>query len=705
MEKIEINTKTPIEGFVTLTIENFIERDNELIIKLGNDDYKQINTGEYLTFMRTVNGENGIKKIYQESVLVIKKDENNYIHTELIPTKKTYLRRAEWHELYYNETDSYYLIHCEDEHYLYAQDLAIGEVLTRALNINIGETAQEVGADRGGEDILLRNANPIAEDETPGQIIYLKDYKGNLLGSFSEIYTINTFSKQPLTIEDCIIRQEKEKTCNKEYDNITTYYYSFLPQSEDRHSFILKDFNSYLASQAFYFETKYNPFYYYTVVLDNDGLPVELDKNGNPVKHCRLYGDIWFGGLNNSIDKKYINENPSISNLYLPKTYYSVNLGISGDIDETSLGVEDYFSEDFAKNTEETLIPDFIDMERIKYTPYRFTSENETGSTISGNTRGIPTPNDPTLYVNGPINKITIYPHFRERTLLDTSNNTNTFSSSGNLYYDGWYINTEDEENQYWNGYDWRVGARTGNTGFSLFKNFISTCGKTADLIGYLNFTDNDVFYRKHKVSKSFFRFSFYDSKNPLNQKLLSYSTVFLDENELYYKFVKQKMFIDFCRSDENNQDDLVIIAQTAGSNKNVETVFCESTNVSARVDTKITLTNEYDRTRSAEGFNLYLFAEDIPQGNTSRTIYMRIDFNHAGNGKTVPMIVWPKDKGGQYMELNIDNFIENLYIPVRIKEYKGKYVYTIDGAEYDGDGNMELILFEPKLNARVNEV
>ena len=251
MEKIEINTKTPIEGFVTLTIENFIERDNELIIKLGNDDYKQINTGEYLTFMRTVNGENGIKKIYQESVLVIKKDENNYIHTELIPTKKTYLRRTDWHELYYNETDSYYLIHCEDEHYLYAQDLAIGEVLTRALNINIGESAQEVGADRGGEDILLRNANPIAEDETPGQIIYLKDYKGNLLGSFSEIYTINTFSKQPLTIEDCIIRQEKEKTCNKEYDNITTYYYSFLPQSEDRHSFILKDFNSYLASQAF----------------------------------------------------------------------------------------------------------------------------------------------------------------------------------------------------------------------------------------------------------------------------------------------------------------------------------------------------------------------------------------------------------------------------------------------------------------------
>ena len=108
---------------------------------------------------------------------------------------------------------------------------------------------------------------------------------------------------------------------------------------------------------------------------------------------------------------------------------------------------------------------------------------------------------------------------------------------------------------------------------------------------------------------------------------------------------------------------------------------------------------NEFDRTKSAEGFNLYLFAEDhnLLDENGEKTIYMRVEFNHAGNGKTIPMIMWPK-RNNVFVPLTTENFIESLYIPVKISYLNGRYVYYIPTANTN-DGNIELILFEPKLD------
>jgi hypothetical protein len=118
------------------------------------------------------------------------------------------------------------------------------------------------------------------------------------------------------------------------------------------------------------------------------------------------------------------------------------------------------------------------------------------------------------------------------------------------------------------------------------------------------------------------------------------------------------------------------------------------------RLDTKMVITNEFDRTKSSEGFNLYLFAEDknFNLENGEKTIYMKVEFNHAGNGKTLPMIMWPKIDG-KYVPLTMDNFIENLYIPIKLTYIDGKYVYYIPGAENSDNGNIDLILFEPKLD------
>ena len=137
------------------------------------------------------------------------------------------------------------------------------------------------------------------------------------------------------------------------------------------------------------------------------------------------------------------------------------------------------------------------------------------------------------------------------------------------------------------------------------------------------------------------------------------------------------------------------------GINPNAAVVLCSADTVSSRVDTKMVLTNEYDRTKSSEGFNIYLFSEDknLNLENGEKTIYMKVEFNHAGNGKTIPLIMWPKDEDGKYIALTIDNFIENLYIPIKLTYIDGKYVYYIPNAINNDNGNIDLVLFEPKLD------
>jgi hypothetical protein len=130
--------------------------------------------------------------------------------------------------------------------------------------------------------------------------------------------------------------------------------------------------------------------------------------------------------------------------------------------------------------------------------------------------------------------------------------------------------------------------------------------------------------------------------------------------------------------------------------------VFYESDAVSARLDTEITIKNEYQTDKSSEGFNLYLFADDAEGANAERTIYMKVEFNHAGNGKTIPMIMWPK-KGGSYVPLYVNNYIDSLYIPVNIRYINRKYVYSIPGAKNEGN-TIRLVLFEPKLDFNEDE-
>ena len=516
-----------------------------------------------------------------------------------------------------------------------------------------------------------------------------------------------------------------------------------------------------------YLETKFNPFYSYFINTDPEtGEPLEYDEYGEVIKHCRLYKDSWWDeGYSVENAKKagkiYVNEGQNGVTLSYDTYYWNVNVGLSSPVNESTLGSYDNFNTRFIEDIEQSLIPDIVDMERVKYSPmvfdstkrdvvwYKWTSPNDdrykevyTNTWISPETTEdwaqVPvysaasttsfineaflfdaTNSDGyclfreetdsytkavTTYIYKPTEEIiddsltvatsiTMSFHFRERQkisgeteqdiLLLRKRNTNL--TSGNVYSDGWYINPDSGDTIWWNGFKSNSSTFPNDD----FEDFMKESGLTSDLIGCLNFTDNDIFYKKKKVSQSFVRLSFYNSPDPIEQKLLYYSTIFIDATELYGKYVKQLMYME--------DNDLFNEKKNKDLNLNAAVVFCSG---GTRLDTKMVITNEFDRTKSSEGFNLYLFAEDknFNLENGEKTIYMKVEFNHAGNGKTLPMIMWPK-VNGEYVPLTIDNFIENLYIPIKLTYINDRYVYYIPDAYKNENGNIDLVLFEPKID------
>jgi len=291
----------------------------------------------------------------------------------------------------------------------------------------------------------------------------------------------------------------------------------------------------------------------------------------------------------------------------LVKNYYQIPLNLSENTDYVHLMQEENINNEFIANAKASLVPEVIDFEKLKYSPY----VNITGDTPSM------------------ASSITFNLHFRKRT-EDSK----------------WEITGED-----WNN---------------------STPG-TSDVLGWLNFVDSDVQYQKLKVRKSFIRLSFYTTNDPLTQKLLFYSTVFLDGGELYGKFVKTKAYL------KNNTGYTEQVISYTGT---------------PRVDSQIVIKNEYNYDKSSEGFYLYLFASDAPE-NEPKTIYMKVEFNHAGVGRTFPMI--PAKEG-----VTLENYMENLYIPLNIRYKGGKYMYGFKPIKdfcTETNNNIIFDLYEPILD------
>ena len=275
-----------------------------------------------------------------------------------------------------------------------------------------------------------------------------------------------------------------------------------------------------------------------------------------------------------------------------------------------------------------------------------------------------------------PIRELEFNLHFRDRLDLD--------KNDGSIR-DGW--NTTDE--QYWNGVELNGNIlKYVNDGYT---------DEFADSLDLLGFTEDDIRFNKTKIKKTFLRLMFYSSKEMLKKELLYYSTIFLDSGELYRTYNTIK-----------SQD--------------LEVFDKERTDNSLRLSARFSVKNKYDSNKSSEGFYLYLFPSEVMGETTTTTIYMKVEFNHAGYGKTIPMMLprakgsdantpinlsdlrfplnfTPEDKEGM-VDFDFAAYQNNIMIPIEIEYNKelNTYAYSFPFLGEQSNEKVVFNLFEPRI-------
>lgn len=232
----------------------------------------------------------------------------------------------------------------------------------------------------------------------------------------------------------------------------------------------------------------------------------------------------------------------------------------------------------------------------------------------------------------------------------------------------------------------------------------------TSDLLGKIGFDDDDVLYQHKSLQQSFLRLLFYDTPNRNNQSLLYYSTIFLDSNVLYGKYLK------FLRKKiQRNEESQYVL------NSDIQ-------NQEHRLDTQLHCYDKFNNSGCSEGFYIYLFANAI-QGNVPTPIYMKAEFNHAKYGVTIPLVL-PKDSSlrpipsnsedfptsysmvidsknlnpnqtGICLETNLDRLNKDMHtrLIVEYNEKNKQTIWRLPNNDFINNGKIVLNLFEPKTN------
>lgn len=254
---------------------------------------------------------------------------------------------------------------------------------------------------------------------------------------------------------------------------------------------------------------------------------------------------------------------------------------------------------------------------------------------------------------------------------------------------------TTDNES-YWNGTYISNGKVTlmDNVGDSVMKNgFFSYDDKSeqSDLLSYLDFTNNDVKYRKNKLKKSFLRLSFYDSMNASDQNLLAYYTIFYNTGNAFTKLMRHfeeedysYSMINTINSENTNKLNGIRVNREPYSTKGIPN------DEDLRISSQFTVSDKYQSNNSSEGFYLYLW-KDNDSGIIPSDIYLKVEFNHAGYGRSIPMMmpfVDPKKHNGTNGIKSFQNILDDFNgngvdKPYGIRQYI-KYSYIHLKYKYD---------------------
>lgn len=277
------------------------------------------------------------------------------------------------------------------------------------------------------------------------------------------------------------------------------------------------------------------------------------------------------------------------------------------------------------------------------------------------------------------IDKIKFNVHLREREMSETIEDNVEIIDFGT-----W----DTDDNKFWNNYILSGSTLVPKHGLNP---------NDSDLIGYMGFSDDDIYYHKNRLKKTFIRISFYDSPKRTVQKLLFYSTIFIDINELYGKYTKL--------SNDNVAMDKMY-------------TFTEPENKELRLCSNFYCSKKGNTDRSSEGFYIYLFPDIVDnKEDREETIYMKIDFNNAKYGKTVPLTM-PTDENGiisptsqdfpynyfredeNFRMIDMERVNKDRYIAIKVRynKEKNRYEYFLPNTD-SVDGTVELNLFEPRLN------
>jgi hypothetical protein len=236
-------------------------------------------------------------------------------------------------------------------------------------------------------------------------------------------------------------------------------------------------------------------------------------------------------------------------------------------------------------------------------------------------------------------------------------------------------IDTQKHNNGLINDIHFKINVRKRPKGWStteLSNEWYS--GKTGNTsITDIGFVEDDIKYQKSSLKNSFLRLSFYDTPNRGNQKLLYYSTVFLDVNKIFNDF--------FTKGDIS--------------------------------DLEFNIKNSFNNTACSEGYYLYLFPK-WGKTNIPTEIYMKVEFNHAKFGKTVSLVLPSSDdfKNG-YIGINdekgegINKLFNDLYVKVNTMydSESNKYIWFIPNDKVNDNTNkaITMTLYEPIVN-KINE-
>lgn len=214
------------------------------------------------------------------------------------------------------------------------------------------------------------------------------------------------------------------------------------------------------------------------------------------------------------------------------------------------------------------------------------------------------------------------------------------------------------------------------------------TDDNVSDLLMFLGFNNEDVRYQRNKLKKSFLRLSYYDSPNPANQNLLMYSTIFVNSGELFSKYARygEEEGYTLISFDEKGEYVLSTDKKGIGVDKEYDGFIEEK-----RLSSQFVVKDKNTSKSSSEGFYLYLWKEDetpIPQD-----IYMKVEFNHSGFGRTIPfMMPYSENSDGEKSIKSFQNIVDDFTNPEQaytMSDYLKysyihlKYVYDVENQKH----------------------